>query len=149
MWAWLKKQSVEQKKPNEKSTMNTTMRTYQPQAAKQLDGAQAEAFARDYLGKNGLKVVQANMACTQGEIDLIMLDGDTLVFVEVRWRKSNAFGGAMASVTPHKLTKLMRACEVFMQQETKWQHHPCRIDVVALQGRLDAPEIEWVKNVTA
>lgn len=138
MWPWSKP------KQEEKSSM----RTYTPQAAKQRDGAQAEALAQAHLQKHGLKTINANLACTQGEIDLIMLDGDVLVFVEVRWRKNAAFGGAAASVTPHKLAKLSRACETFMQHEPKWRKHPCRIDVVAVEGDLSAPNVDWLTNVT-
>ena len=146
MWAWLKGSapSAVANTPTESSPM----RTYNPQAARQKEGARAEAMAQQHLLGHGLKMVNANVACAQGEIDLIMLDGDTLVFVEVRWRKSSAYGGAAASVTPHKLAKLMRACEMFLQHEPAWRKHPCRIDVLALQGDLNAPSIEWLKSVT-
>jgi putative endonuclease len=146
MWAWLKggvgssaaKTAVE----------SSPMRTYSAQAARQKDGARAESVAQQHLLEHGLKLVNANVACAQGEIDLIMLDGETLVFVEVRWRKSQAYGGAAVSVTPHKLAKLMRACEMFLQHEPVWRQYPCRVDVLALQGDLNAPTIEWLKNVT-
>ena len=124
------------------------MRTYTAQAARQRDGARAESIAQAHLISQGLKSIHANLACTQGEIDLIMQDGIVLVFDEVRWRKSASFGGAAASVTPHKLSKLTRACETFLQHEPKWRESPCRIDVMALEGDLTAPRIEWLKNVT-
>lgn len=138
MWPWSKPKPVEP----------SSMRTYTAQAARQRDGAQAEAVAQTYLVSQGLTSIHANLACTQGEIDLIMLDGKVLVFIEVRWRKSASFGGAAASVTPHKLAKLMRACETFLQHEPKWRDVPCRIDVMALEGDLKAPKIDWLKNVT-
>ena len=146
MWAWLKggARSSAVKPVLESSPM----RTYSPQAARQKDGARAERIAQQHLLDHGLKTVNANVACAQGEIDLIMLDGETLVFVEVRWRKNAAYGGAAVSVTPHKLAKLMRACEMFLQHEPTWRDGPCRIDVLALQGDLNAPSIEWLKNVT-
>lgn len=142
MLAWL------QKKTTKPETDKTALRTYSPKAAKQLDGARAEGFALAHLRLHGLKIIDANVACVQGEIDLVMQDGAVLVFVEVRWRKTASFGGAAASVTPHKLTKLIRACEMFLQHNPKWRAHPCRIDVVALEGELDAPTIYWLKNVT-
>lgn len=149
MWAWLKGNASDKKPSADAPAEAAPMRTYRPQAARQHDGARAEALAQQFLIEKGLKAVHANLACTQGEIDLIMLDGRTLVFVEVRWRKTAAFGGALASVTPQKVAKLMRACEVFLQTEQKWRAHPCRVDVVALQGALDAPSIEWVQNISA
>ena len=146
MWAWLK--GGAQSSSAKTEVESSAMRTYSPQAARQKDGARAELLAQQYLLGCGLKLVNANVACAQGEIDLIMLDGDTLVFIEVRWRKSAAYGGAAVSVTPHKLAKLMRACEMFLQHEPAWRDRPCRIDVIALQGDLNAPSIEWLKNVT-
>ena len=146
MWAWLK--GGAQSSSAKTEVESSAMRTYSPQAARQKDGARAELLAQQYLLGCGLKLVNANVACAQGEIDLIMLDGDTLVFIEVRWRKSTAYGGAAVSVTPHKLAKLMRACEIFLQHEPTWRDSPCRIDVIALQGDLNAPSIEWLKNVT-
>ena len=146
MWAWLKGGAPSS---TTKSVVESTaLRTYSPQAARQKEGARAELLAQQHLLGCGLKPVKANVACAQGEIDLIMLDGDTLVFIEVRWRKSTAYGGAAVSVTPHKLAKLMRACEMFLQHEPAWRDSPCRIDVLALQGDLNAPSIEWLKNVT-
>ena len=146
MWAWLKGGAQSSSAKTEVESL--AMRTYSPQAARQKDGARAELLAQQYLLGCGLKLVNANVACAQGEIDLIMLDGDTLVFIEVRWRKSAAYGGAAVSVTPHKLAKLMRACEMFLQHEPAWRDRPCRIDVIALQGDLNAPSIEWLKNIT-
>ena len=146
MWAWLK--GGAQSSSAKTEVESSAMRTYSPQAARQKDGARAELLAQQYLLGCGLKLVNANVACAQGEIDLIMLDGETLVFVEVRWRKSQAYGGAAVSVTPHKLAKLMRACEMFLQHEPVWRQYPCRVDVLALQGDLNAPTIEWLKNVT-
>lgn len=133
MWSWLKK-------PKQ------TMRHYVPQAAKQKQGAQAELLARAYLCEHGLKFVEANLACVQGEIDLIMTDGEILVFVEVRSRKTAAYGGAAASITPAKLQRLSNACAVFLQQNKI--DAPCRIDAVLLQGELSKPQFTWLKSIT-
>lgn len=146
MLSWLQKSIL---KTNAKpATGTSSLRTYSPKSARQLDGARAEELALAHLRQHGLDIIDANVACVQGEIDLIMRERQTLVFVEVRWRKTAAFGGATASVTPHKIAKLSRACEMFLQHNPKWRSHPCRIDVVALQGELDAPSIEWLQNIT-
>lgn len=139
MWSWLKK-------PNQAAPVAPSMRRYAPQADKQKQGAQAELLAQAYLSERGLKFIEANLACTQGEIDLIMSDGETLVFIEVRWRKTAAYGGAAVSITPAKLKRLSNACAVFLQQNRI--NSPCRIDAVLLQGELTAPEITWLKNIT-
>ena len=139
MFDWLRKPKI---------TDDAPMRRYTARAAKQLDGAQAEALACAHLQKQGLKLIDANLACTRGEIDLLMLDGHTLVFIEVRWRKNAQFGGAAASVTAAKLKKLLTACEVFFQNQPNWRDQPCRVDVVALEGALSDPQIDWLKNVT-
>ncbi|GHA77208.1 UPF0102 protein [Formosimonas limnophila] len=141
MLGWLRKKS-------EIKTEELPLRRYTPQAARQRDGARAEMLAKAYLIEQGLTLVDANVACTRGEIDLVMKDGRTLVFVEVRWRKTAAYGGAVASITPSKLKKLLTACEVFFQHYPVWRSSPCRVDVVALQGSLDQAQIEWLKNVT-
>ena len=145
MWSWLKSAVPEAHKsePNAQP-----MRHYTPQAAKQMQGAAAEQLASDYLQKRGLKLIDANVACVQGEIDLVMQDDKTLVFVEVRWRKSTAYGGALTSITPNKLRKLNTACEMFLQHHPQWRNAPCRIDAVLLQGDLAQPEVTWLQNIT-
>lgn len=128
--------------------VSKTMRRYTAQSLKQKDGAQAEHLAGNYLIDQGMSLLDANVACMRGEIDLIMLDGKILVFVEVRWRKTAAYGGALASVTKRKLGRLTTACEMFLQYNPNWRLSPCRIDVVLLQGDLSRPKITWLCNVT-
>ncbi|MGL4766937.1 MAG: YraN family protein [Formosimonas sp.] len=135
-------------KPPPAAPVEGKMRRYQPQADKQKQGAQAEQLALAYLRRQGLCFIDANLACAQGEIDLLMQDGDTLVFVEVRWRQNEAFGGAAASITPAKLQRLTRACQLFLQQNPAWQSQPCRIDAVLLTGDLAAPRMDWLKSIT-
>jgi len=100
-----------------------------------------------YLEKAGLTLVEKNFLCKGGELDLIMQDGEYLVFVEVRSRSSMQFGGAAASVTPAKLRKMQHAAQVYLMQKIKAQSKqpPCRFDVLALE----AGKIEWLQNVIA
>ena len=139
---------LKRNKPDANEWMTHKMRHYSPVAAKQKQGAAAEQLACAFLINHGLALLDANVACVQGEIDLIMQEGDTLVFVEVRWRKSSAFGGAAASITAAKLKKINAACDVFLQYNPKWRNAPCRIDAVLLQGDLSEPHMEWLKNIT-
>ena len=108
---------------------------------KQQDGAAAEGQALNYLQGNGLRLLERNFRCRRGEIDLIMQDRETLVFVEVRKRQNSHFGGAAASVTKSKQSKLLAAAQVFLQSYAALP--PCRFDVVAIEGKT----IHWLKNV--
>lgn len=108
---------------------------------KSLLGQTAESSAAAFLQANGLKLVARNWRCRFGEIDLVMQDGATLVFVEVRLRRRSDFGGAAASVTPAKQKKLLAAARQYLA--TLKTLPPCRFDVVALAGG-GAPE--WIRN---
>jgi putative endonuclease len=105
-------------------------------------GAQAEDAAEDFLTHRGLKLLERNYRCRFGEIDLIMSDGHTIVFVEVRYRRNNTFGGSVESITAAKRTKLLRTARHFMA--AKKEFPACRFDAVLLTG--DTHEIEWIEN---
>lgn len=108
---------------------------------KSLLGQNAEARAEAFLASHGLKCVARNWRCRFGEIDLIMQDGSTLVFIEVRLRSRSDFGGAAASVTAAKQQKLLAAARQYLSALKTLP--PCRFDVVALTGD-SAPE--WIRN---
>src|SRR5260221_10494296 len=82
--------------------------------ARAADGARAEALAAAFLGRHGLVIVERNWRRRHGEIDLIARDGDALVFVEVRLRRSRDFGGAAASITPAKQARLAKAAGLYL-----------------------------------
>ena len=106
-------------------------------------GAQAEQLAAKFLQRQGLQLVETNYRCRFGEIDLICRDRDTLVFVEVRLRGNDTFGGAAASITVHKQHKLVLAARHYLQ---RLRTSPaCRFDVVLLRGLRDN-DIEWIRN---
>ena len=107
------------------------------------DGTQAEKLAADFLQRNGLRLIASNYRCRMGEIDLILKDGATLVFAEVRLRSGSGFGGAAASITAAKQAKITRAAQIYLQQNRI--DAPCRFDAVLLDS-LDAGRIEWIKN---
>ena len=104
-------------------------------------GQHFEASARDWLEARGLRWVASNHRCRFGEIDLIMRDGSVLAFIEVRYRGSARFGGAVASVNPSKQRRLIAAARHYLQL------HPtelaCRFDVIAIEGEAD---IRWIKG---
>lgn len=107
---------------------------------KQIQGQAGEDQALAYLERNGLTPVERNFRCKAGEIDLIMQERGTLVFVEVRKRADIAYGGAAASVTARKRKRLITAAQVYLQRYR--MPPPCRFDVVAIDGS----SIEWLKN---
>ena len=108
-------------------------------------GRAGEATALAYLQRAGLRLVLRNFRCKGGEIDLVMLDGATLVFVEVRYRSSEQFGGAAASVTWRKQRRLANAAEYLLLTRPELRRYAARFDVDAIAA---APEyrINWIKS---
>jgi len=110
-------------------------------------GAAAEACAARYLEDRGLQPVARNLRCRSGELDLVCLDGETLVIVEVRLRGRTDYGDALASVTRHKQLKVIRATRFHWQRRPAWRRHRLRFDVVALQSRPDGSyAVEWIRD---
>ena len=106
-------------------------------------GAQAEQQAARYLQRHGLKLLAQNYRCRAGEIDLVMQDRDTLVFVEVRLRSNPAFGGAAASIDGRKQQRIIRTAQHYL---TTLPHiPPCRFDAVLLEDT-EGVKLEWLKN---
>ena len=105
-------------------------------------GLEAEKLAATFLANHGLKLVTQNYHCQYGEIDLIMRDAKTLVFIEVRLRSHSQFGGAGASITPQKQQKLILTAQHYLQQHGDCQ---CRFDAI-LMNKAEASHIEWVRN---
>ena len=113
----------------------------------QQRGDAAEALARQHLEQQGLRLLAQNWRCRLGELDLVMLDADTVVFVEVRYRRHSAWGGAAESVDARKREKLSRAAQHFLQQESRWAKYPCRFDVIAINADSQAPaQLDWIQN---
>ena len=110
-------------------------------------GREAEAYALRYLQQHGLQLIAQNWLCKRGELDLVMLDGDTVVFVEVRYRRHSAWGGALESVDFRKQEKLILAAQLFLQKETRWADAACRFDVVAVEGNAKSGSpLNWIKH---
>ncbi len=107
------------------------------------DGPAAEKLAVEFLQRNGLRLIESNFRCRYGEVDLILQDGDTIVFVEVRLRTNPAFGGAAASITRAKQEKIARTAQFYLQHTRS--RAPCRFDAVLLDS-LDAACVEWIRN---
>ena len=109
-----------------------------------------EAAARAYLLRAGLRELARNANYRGGELDLVMLDadrgGDVVVFVEVRYRSSQAFGGGATSVDAGKRRRLVRAAQLVLGSHRQYAHAPCRFDVIEASGAPDAPQLRWLRD---
>ena len=111
-------------------------------------GKLQEQRAQRFLAGEGLALVQANFQCRAGEVDLIMRDRQgSIVFVEVRYRSSDRYGSALETIGPVKQRRLRLAANFFLNAR-KWQHYPCRFDVVAITGcgPGEADRVEWIRD---
>lgn len=121
----------------------TLLRFFSPKKT----GDDAERIAESFLIRRGLALVARNYRCRYGEIDLIMRQAETLVFVEVKLRKTKSgkvdFGGALASITPSKQAKLIATAQHYLAGMK--QLPPCRFDAVLLNG-LNVDDVEWLTN---
>lgn len=113
--------------------------------ANQNCGQHAEAEARDFLEQQGLKLVTANFSCKSGEIDLIMRDGEVLVFVEVRYRKLSGYGDGVESVTSSKRSKIIRTAKHYLLEQNLYDKVPCRFDVIAASPDV-TQKLLWIKD---
>lgn len=109
-------------------------------------GAAVEAAAGRHLAEAGLRPVATNAAARFGELDLVMLDGPTLVFVEVRYRRSDRFGGGAASVDARKRRRLVLAARQFLAAHPRHRDAPCRFDVVEANGDPASPGLNWIRD---
>ncbi len=107
-------------------------------------GTAAEDLALRYLEAQGLTLVMRNFRCRVGELDLIMREGENLVFVEVRSRRYICYGTPAESVTRAKQQKLLRAAAFYLQRQCL--NLPCRFDVVAILRPGGEPQVEWIRD---
>ncbi|GAA5648031.1 hypothetical protein VPR01S_21_00740 [Vibrio proteolyticus NBRC 13287] len=108
-------------------------------------GAHYETAAKEYLLGCGLSLIERNFSARTGEIDLIMRDGDTIVFVEVRYRTHQNFGHAAETVTYQKMQKLIRTATRWLQTQNLSVHTTdFRFDVVAIHD--NGKQTDWIKN---
>ena len=109
-------------------------------------GAHVVALAREFLLRQGLTPVAANANYRGGELDLVMRDGNTLVFVEVRYRRGSGFGGGAASVDANKRRKLVHAAGLFLAAHREHAKAPCRFDVIDASGDPETPAFDWLRD---
>jgi putative endonuclease len=111
---------------------------------RQQFGKESESLAVRYLKKNGYKILEQNYRNKIGEIDIIAKEKGTLVFVEVKARKTHGFGNPKWAVTPKKQRKISMVALYYLKT-TKQTHAKARFDVVSLSLVKDNPQIEIIK----
>ncbi|KPK59746.1 MAG: hypothetical protein AMJ59_09565 [Gammaproteobacteria bacterium SG8_31] len=111
-----------------------------------LAGTAAERDVERFLRQQGLKLIVRNFHSRFGEIDLVMDDRDTVVFVEVRSRRSREFGSAAESVGRIKQSRVIRAARCLIAARPKLAERPMRFDVVAISRGRGHNAIEWIKD---
>ncbi|HSM09968.1 MAG TPA: YraN family protein [Lysobacter sp.] len=115
-------------------------------AGTRAQGAAVEAAALAYLLGSGLREIAANANYRFGELDLVMRDGPTVVFVEVRYRRDARFGGGAASIDRNKRRKLVHAAQAFLAAHRQFADAPCRFDVIDADGDPAAPRLNWIRD---
>ena len=126
------------------------MARVEPELDRRARGDAIEAAALAFLQTQGLRLLARNARFRGGELDLVMLaprtTGDCLVFVEVRYRASSAFGGGAASVDLSKRRKLVRAATAFLLQHPRHAATACRFDVIDAEGDPASPRLRWLQD---
>ena len=109
-------------------------------------GKAAEDFALAELSKKGFRLIERNFSCKQGELDLVMMDGNELVFIEVRYRKSKDFGDGLESIDYHKQRKLRLAAETWLGKNQSTTFKGCRFDVMSISGEINHLAADWIDD---
>ena len=105
-------------------------------------GKAYEAMAMRWLQAHKIKLIKQNFSCRYGEIDLIAHTKEILLFIEVRYRCHEYFGGAIASISPQKQQRIRLTASLFLKQHPEWESWLCRYDVIAMSHR----KIDWIKG---
>jgi putative endonuclease len=109
-------------------------------------GEEVEAAALEFLLVRNFRLIEKNYRSRYGEIDLVMMDRQNLVFIEVRYRSNDRFGGAAQSIDQRKQQKLRRTAERFLQQNHTMTFDGCRFDVIAVSGSPPSYKIDWIAD---
>jgi putative endonuclease len=112
---------------------------------RQQYGAQSESLAARLLKRRGYTILETNYRTPLGEIDIIARDRDTIVFVEVKARRSLGFGGPKWAVTPKKQRKISMVALYYLKT-TRQSQAKARFDVVAIRSLAEPPQVEIIQN---
>jgi putative endonuclease len=112
----------------------------------QQSGKKCEDLALAYLTKLGLKLIEKNFHSRFGEIDLILQDSETLVFVEVRFRKNQTRGTGIDSINFNKQKKIIQTAKLYLLSKGLYEQAPCRFDVVGVFYQENQLRCHWIQN---
>jgi putative endonuclease len=116
-----------------------------PAPSSQAQGQLGETTAAKYLQQQGLAIIFRNYSCKQGELDIIAKQDSCWVFVEVKLRRTNRFGGAVASITAAKKRRLIATAQCYLSQhKLNSVHTEMRFDVITITQ--EPYQICWFKN---
>ncbi|MGJ8662210.1 MAG: YraN family protein [Marinicella sp.] len=122
------------------------LRYYANKFGHPLQGFEAEKLASLYLQKSGLKLLENNFLTKAGEIDLVMQEGSCLVFIEVKYRASDAWANAAEAVTRQKQLKIIKAAKYYLQKKHASVQVECRFDVIAIDKQTNDININWLPH---
>tara|TARA_R100001163_G_C5059084_1_gene195737 strand:- start:380 stop:781 length:402 start_codon:yes stop_codon:yes gene_type:complete len=117
-----------------------------PASPAQQKGLYYEKLALEFLRRHGLRLQQKNYHCRLGEIDLILLDAQVLVFAEVRFRARNDFGTGFETVGRYKQQKLIRCAQFYLLEKKLYEKCDLRFDILSISRNQEEAEIHWIKN---
>lgn len=126
--------------------MQTVNNSLSKRKSPKNNGEKAEQIAEDFLLSQGLHFVERNFFCRIGEIDLIFIDKDSIVFIEVRFRANSAHGTAAESLGKSKLKRVRNSAALWLQKNHK-VHHTSRFDAILFDGKIDVQHLTWLKAV--
>jgi putative endonuclease len=112
----------------------------------QRTGARFESVAAAHLREAGLVVLARNYRCRSGEIDLVMRHGSVVVFVEVRYRRSDEYGDPLETITMRKRRRVVQAAQHFLLTHPSLAEQPCRFDAVGISGTSGTYRTNWIKD---
>lgn len=114
-----------------------------------VSGSWGEDVAARWAESRGMRVLARNHCCRMGEVDLVLRDGDTLVFVEVKTRRDGRWGGGLLAVSPRKRRRVaLAAMDWLWKARIPLEAHPCRFDVAEVRPARSGgpPRVEWVTD---
>lgn len=110
-----------------------------------MRGKHWEQSAERFLWSRDIPTIATNYRSRHGEIDLVSIDGSTLVFVEVKYRTTSQFGSALLSLRPRQQRRIAQTASVFLTSRPGYTHWHCRFDLIAFDQREDHVQLTWLK----
>ena len=109
-------------------------------------GILAELAAARYLQNNDIYLLARNYSCKIGELDIVGLDKEVLVFFEVRFRADSGYGTPAETVTRTKQKRIIRAAKCYLMANQELRNYPCRFDLLAVTQHRGKIHISWIKH---